>query len=70
MMVACWSVTVAHALQPSSGQVASMALEGCETLARLLQHYLQEDSEWGFLKAAEQYSDFRRPRLDMVHKNA
>jgi 2-polyprenyl-6-methoxyphenol hydroxylase-like FAD-dependent oxidoreductase len=60
----------AHALQPSSGQGASMALEDCEALALLLRHYMQEDSEDGLLKAARQYSDLRRPRLDMVFKKA
>ncbi|KAI8625246.1 FAD/NAD(P)-binding domain-containing protein [Xylariaceae sp. FL1651] len=60
----------AHALQPSSGQGASMALEDCETLALLLQNYLQEDSQKGFLTAVKQYSDIRRPRLDMVFKQA
>ncbi|KAI8952816.1 FAD/NAD(P)-binding domain-containing protein [Xylaria longipes] len=60
----------AHALQPSSGQGASMALEDCESLALLLRHYLQEGPEVGLVKAARQYSDIRRPRLDMVFKKA
>ncbi|KAI1179960.1 FAD/NAD(P)-binding domain-containing protein [Nemania sp. FL0916] len=60
----------AHALQPSSGQGASMALEDCETLALLLHHYAQEDPVSGATKAAKQYSDLRRPRLDGVFKKA
>ncbi|KAI0416717.1 FAD/NAD(P)-binding domain-containing protein [Xylaria grammica] len=60
----------AHALQPSSGQGASMALEDCETLALLLRHYLQEEPESGLVKASRKYSDIRRPRLDMVFKKA
>ncbi|KAI1164133.1 FAD/NAD(P)-binding domain-containing protein [Nemania serpens] len=60
----------AHALQPSSGQGASMALEDCEALALFLCHHLQEDPESGPVKAAKQYSDLRRPRLDMVFKKA
>lgn len=60
----------AHALQPSSGQGASMALEDCEALTLLLRHYLQESPEVGLVKAAKQYSDIRRPRLDMVFKKA
>ncbi|KAJ8127270.1 hypothetical protein O1611_g6366 [Lasiodiplodia mahajangana] len=60
----------AHALQPSSGQGASMALEDCEALALLLRHYLQEDPDRGLAKAAKKYSDLRRPRLDMVYKQA
>ncbi|KAI0816480.1 FAD/NAD(P)-binding domain-containing protein [Xylaria sp. FL0064] len=60
----------AHALQPSSGQGASMALEDCESLAILLSHYLREDPESGFEKASKKYSDLRRPRLDMVFKKA
>ncbi|KAI0481412.1 FAD/NAD(P)-binding domain-containing protein [Xylaria cf. heliscus] len=60
----------AHALQPSSGQGASMALEDCEALALLLRHYLQEGLEVGLVKAAKQYSNIRRPRLDMVFKKA
>ncbi|KAI1313529.1 FAD/NAD(P)-binding domain-containing protein [Xylaria venustula] len=60
----------AHALQPSSGQGASMALEDCESLALLLQHYLKEDREAGIFKASKKYSDLRRPRLDMVFKKA
>ncbi|KAI0530314.1 FAD/NAD(P)-binding domain-containing protein [Xylaria digitata] len=60
----------AHALQPSSGQGASMALEDCESLALLLRHYLQEEPGSGFIKASKKYSDLRRPRLDMVFKKA
>ncbi|TGJ81602.1 hypothetical protein E0Z10_g7160 [Xylaria hypoxylon] len=60
----------AHALQPSSGQGASMALEDCESLALLLRHYLQEEPESGLVKASRKYSDLRRPRLDMVFKKA
>ncbi|KAJ3577937.1 hypothetical protein NPX13_g2625 [Xylaria arbuscula] len=60
----------AHALQPSSGQGASMALEDCETLALLLQHYLAEGVEDEIAKANKVYSDLRRPRLDMVFKRA
>ncbi|KAI1432313.1 FAD/NAD(P)-binding domain-containing protein [Xylaria sp. CBS 124048] len=60
----------AHALQPSSGQGASMALEDCETLALLIHHHLREDSQDGLVNAARQYSDMRRPRLDMVFKKA
>ncbi|KAI0405699.1 FAD/NAD(P)-binding domain-containing protein [Xylaria palmicola] len=60
----------AHALQPSSGQGASMALEDCETLALLLHHYLAEGQEDGLAKAARKYSDIRRPRLAMVFKKA
>ncbi|KAI1828325.1 FAD/NAD(P)-binding domain-containing protein [Xylaria intraflava] len=60
----------AHALQPSSGQGASMALEDGETLALLIQHYLKEDSKDGLVHAMEQYSELRRPRLDMVFKKA
>ncbi|KAI0907846.1 FAD/NAD(P)-binding domain-containing protein [Ustulina deusta] len=60
----------AHALQPSSGQGASMALEDCESLALLLDHYLREDQEGGLAKASKDYSDLRRPRLDMVFKKA
>ncbi len=60
----------AHALQPSSGQGASMALEDCESLALLLDHYLREDQESGLAKASKDYSDLRRPRLDMVFKKA
>ena len=60
----------AHALQPSSGQGASMALEDAEVLARLLAHYLRQDCTNGHLLAAKQYSDMRIPRLKMVHKRA
>ncbi|KAI0426481.1 FAD/NAD(P)-binding domain-containing protein [Xylaria sp. FL1042] len=60
----------AHALQPSSGQGASMALEDCESLALLLHYYLHEDQGSGFDKASKNYSDLRRPRLDMVFKKA
>ncbi|KAI1150090.1 FAD/NAD(P)-binding domain-containing protein [Nemania diffusa] len=60
----------AHALQPSSGQGASMALEDCEALALFLCHYLREDPDSGLVKAAKQYSALRRPRLDMVFKKA
>ncbi|KAJ8122198.1 hypothetical protein ONZ43_g1547 [Nemania bipapillata] len=60
----------AHALQPSSGQGASMALEDCEALALFLRHYLRKYPEGGFVKAARQYSDLRRPRLAMVFKKA
>ncbi|KAF2170010.1 hypothetical protein M409DRAFT_19623 [Zasmidium cellare ATCC 36951] len=60
----------AHALQPSSGQGASMALEDCETLALLLHHYLTVRSSKSIQRALEQYSDIRRPRLAMVHKKA
>ncbi|KAI0200792.1 FAD/NAD(P)-binding domain-containing protein [Astrocystis sublimbata] len=60
----------AHALQPSSGQGASMALEDCEALALLLGHYLQDDLEVGLVTAAKKYSDMRRPRLEMVFKKA
>ncbi|KAI1123199.1 FAD/NAD(P)-binding domain-containing protein [Nemania abortiva] len=60
----------AHALQPSSGQGVSMALEDCEALALFLRHYLQEDPGSGLAKAAKQYSDLRRPRLGMVFKQA
>lgn len=60
----------AHALQPSSGQGASMALEDCETLALLLRPHLEEDPDSGLAKATKQYSDLRRPRLDMVFKKA
>lgn len=47
-----------------------MALEDCEALALFLCHHLQEDPESGPVKAAKQYSDLRRPRLDMVFKKA
>ncbi|KAJ2999194.1 hypothetical protein NUW58_g58 [Xylaria curta] len=60
----------AHALQPSSGQGASMALEDCEALALLIRHYLKEDPNDGLGEAAKKYSDIRRPRLDMVFKKA
>lgn len=60
----------AHALQPSSGQGASMALEDGEALALLLQHYLVADSANGHQKAIKVYSDMRRPRLQMVYKKA
>ncbi|KAI1743478.1 FAD/NAD(P)-binding domain-containing protein [Xylaria scruposa] len=60
----------AHALQPSSGQGASMALEDSEALALLLRHYLPDDLETGLAKAAKKYSDIRRPRLDMVFRKA
>ena len=60
----------AHALQPSSGQGASMALEDAEVLARLLAHHLEHDQESGHSLAAKQYSDMRIPRLKMVHKRA
>ncbi|KAK5627839.1 hypothetical protein RRF57_003554 [Xylaria bambusicola] len=59
----------AHALQLSSGQGASMALEDCETLA-LLQYYIGKDPEGGIVKASKAYSDLRRPRLDTVFKKA
>ncbi|TRX91790.1 hypothetical protein FHL15_007343 [Xylaria flabelliformis] len=60
----------AHALQPSSGQGASMALEDCEALALLLRHYLPEPPKIGLAKAAKKYFDMRRPRLDMVLRRA
>ncbi|KAF7195926.1 FAD-dependent monooxygenase janM [Pseudocercospora fuligena] len=60
----------AHALQPFSGQGASMALEDCESLALLLRHHLQEDLEHGHLIATRQYSELRRPRLEGVFGKA
>ncbi|KAK5684001.1 hypothetical protein LTS10_003865 [Elasticomyces elasticus] len=60
----------AHAVQPSSGQGTSMALEDAETLARLLAHHLAEDPKSGHLLACKQYSDLRMPRLAKVHKKA
>jgi len=60
----------AHAVQPSSGQGTSMALEDAETLARLLSHHLAKDPEQGFQLACKQYSDLRMPRLAVVHKKA
>ncbi|KAK5704001.1 hypothetical protein LTR97_003014 [Elasticomyces elasticus] len=60
----------AHAVQPSSGQGTSMALEDAETLARLLAHHLAEDPKIGHLLACKQYSDLRMPRLAKVHKKA
>lgn len=47
-----------------------MALEDCETLALLLQHHLATDAVSGIEIALRQYSDIRRPRLEMVHKKA
>lgn len=47
-----------------------MALEDCEALGLFLCHHLREDPENGLIKAAKQYSDLRRPRLDMVFKKA
>ncbi|KAK3117257.1 hypothetical protein LTR53_001592 [Teratosphaeriaceae sp. CCFEE 6253] len=60
----------AHAVQPSSGQGTSMALEDAETLARLLAHHLRRDAEGGHLLACKQYSELRMPRLAKVHKKA
>lgn len=60
----------AHAVQPSSGQGSSMAMEDAETLARLLAHHLAQDPEAGHLLACKQYSDLRVPRLAKVHKKA
>ncbi|GAP87506.2 putative extracellular salicylate hydroxylase monooxygenase [Rosellinia necatrix] len=60
----------AHALQPSSAQGASMALEDCEALALLLRHYCRENPETAAANATKKYSDLRRPRLDMVFKKA
>ena len=60
----------AHALQPSSGQGGSMALEDCEALALLLHYDLQQDAEKGHMIATKQYSELRMPRLGMVHKKA
>ncbi|KAK5125948.1 hypothetical protein LTR85_011303 [Meristemomyces frigidus] len=60
----------AHALQPSSGQGASMALEDAEALALLLAHNVAGDQGNGHRLACKQYSDLRMPRLAEVHKKA
>lgn len=60
----------AHALQPSSGQGCSMALEDCETLALLLDAPLRAGMDGDTEMALKRYSDIRRPRLAMVHEKA
>lgn len=60
----------AHALQPSSGQGGSMALEDCEALALFLQHHLERDKEGGSKIATKQYFELRQKRVAMVHKKA
>ena len=60
----------AHALQPSSGQGASMALEDSETLALLLAHHLKKDDVSGLRLAVKQYDELRIPRVAMIHKKS
>jgi 2-polyprenyl-6-methoxyphenol hydroxylase-like FAD-dependent oxidoreductase len=60
----------AHALQPSSGQGASMALEDAETLALLLAHHVSRHGREGCAIACKQYAEIRMPRLAMVHTKA
>lgn len=67
----------AHALQPSSGQGASIALEDCEVLALLLQRKLKDrdghpddNGRQELDMALKQYCDLRMPRLPPVRKRA
>jgi len=60
----------AHALQPSSGQGGSMALEDCEVLALLLSHHLNGLGDLDIGMLMKQYCDLRIPRVSMVHKKA
>ncbi|KAM0718523.1 hypothetical protein Q7P37_005593 [Cladosporium fusiforme] len=63
----------AHALQPSSGQGASMALEDSETLALLLAHHQAQDqneNQQNWRLATKQYSDMRIPRLRWIRHEA
>lgn len=58
----------AHAMQPSSGQGASMALEDAEALAKLLHYHLRKDPVDGHLIACKRYYDFRKDRVMRVHE--
>lgn len=66
----------AHALQPSSGQGASQALEDAETLALVLAHYLSPTSDPGRpsypYKAAEKalatFETIRKPRVHTIYE--
>ena len=60
----------AHALQPSSGQGGSMALEDSEVLALLLGHHLDGAENLDIGTLMKQYCDLRIPRVSMVHKKA
>ena len=47
-----------------------MALEDSEALALLLQHHLKQDKFRGHLTAAKQYTQLRKPRVEIIHKTA
>jgi len=71
----------AHALQPSSGQGTSQALEDCESFVLLLAHYLKE----GYLHprttqlateteartvAAKKYVEMRMPHIKAIQQRS
>ncbi|RMZ92708.1 hypothetical protein DV736_g2, partial [Chaetothyriales sp. CBS 134916] len=69
----------AHALQPSSGQGTSQALEDVETLASLLKHHLlnspTQDQDQKFQQVAmstalEQYETLRMPRVHAIYERS
>ena len=54
----------AHAMQPSSGQGVSQALEDCQVLSILLGHYVgKQDRPKSIEQALTQYERIRRPRV-------
>lgn len=61
----------AHALQPSSGQGASLAFEDAESFTLLLTHYLSRTAAVSFQaaieKAGKEYESLRRPRVQEVY---
>lgn len=59
----------AHALQPTSGQGTSQALEDCEGLALLLAFHSAKDST-AFDLALQQYQMLRKPRVARIHAEA
>ncbi|KAF2720748.1 FAD/NAD(P)-binding domain-containing protein [Polychaeton citri CBS 116435] len=64
----------AHALQPSSGQGVSQALEDSEVFARLLIHHISRDEgdhgTGSFDLLCKRFSDVRMPRLKKIHDKA
>ena len=55
----------AHALQSSSGQGVSQALEDAQVLSTVLAHFIHQDG-WRTDLALKKYVDIRKPRIDRI----
>ena len=63
----------AHALQTSSGQGASQALEDAQVIAMLLAHHLRHstlDMQENISLALKQYVEIRKPRIERIAEHA